>query len=366
EWEELQAITLTWRGYPSVLREIVRHAKEEVEVVIFCENCSSVVSYLQSYGIDTTNVTLLDVPSNTVWIRDYGANPVYANEVDSLVLVDWIYNRPRPKDDVIPDYVGNYFGVPVYETAEAPYDLVNTGGNFMSDGLGTGFSSNLVLEENGPFNVFGQSNHTEEGVDSIMQRFMGIAPYVKMETLPYDGIHHIDMHMKLLDEERLLVGQFPEGVSDGPQIEANIQYVLDHFQTAFGNPFEVIRIVQPPCANGNYPPYCSWGAEYRTYTNAMFINGTILVPVYGTALDQEALDAWQRAMPGYEIHGIDCTEIIKAGGAIHCIVKEVGVYDPLWIVHERVRDAWKGQPVDITATIKHRSGIASARVWYKT
>lgn len=36
---------------------------------------------------------------------------------------------------------------------------------------------------------------------------MGIERYIKMQTLPYDGIHHIDMHMKLLDEETLLVGQ---------------------------------------------------------------------------------------------------------------------------------------------------------------
>ena len=35
-----------------------------------------------------------------------------------------------------------------------------------------------------------------------------------MPTLPYDGIHHIDMHMKLLDEETLLVSEYPDGVAD--------------------------------------------------------------------------------------------------------------------------------------------------------
>ena len=39
------------------------------------------------------------------------------------------------------------------------------------------------------------------------------------------------MHMKLLDEETLLIGEYPEGTSDGPQIEANIQYVLSNFNT---------------------------------------------------------------------------------------------------------------------------------------
>ena len=35
-------------------------------------------------------------------------------------------------------------------------------------------------------------------------------------------IHHVDMHMKLLDEETILVGEYPEGVSDYYLIESNI------------------------------------------------------------------------------------------------------------------------------------------------
>ena len=61
-----------------------------------------------------------------------------------------------------------------------------------------------------------------------MDAFMGISTYIKMETLPYDQIHHIDMHMKLLDEETILVGEYPEGEADGP-IEANIEYIQDNY-----------------------------------------------------------------------------------------------------------------------------------------
>ncbi len=81
----------------------------------------------------------------------------------------------------------------------------------MVDGLGTAFSSKLVFEEN--------PTKTEEQIDSIMNLFMGINRFIKMDNLQYDVIHHIDMHMKLLDEETLLVGEYPTGVSDGPYIE---------------------------------------------------------------------------------------------------------------------------------------------------
>lgn len=49
------------------------------------------------------NVTILDANYDSVWMRDYAGNPVYGNEVDDLVMVDWIYNRPnRPNDNASP------------------------------------------------------------------------------------------------------------------------------------------------------------------------------------------------------------------------------------------------------------------------
>ncbi|MBK7343529.1 MAG: hypothetical protein IPJ06_10835 [Saprospiraceae bacterium] len=123
----------------------------------------------------------------------------------------------------------------------------------MSDGQGIGFSSLLVMEENGPNNTYGFSNHTEEEVDEIMYSYMGIDPYVKMTNLPYDLIHHIDMHMKLIDEETMIVGEYPQGIADGPQIEANLEYILDNFTTKWGTPFRVIRVPMPPDGQGKYP-----------------------------------------------------------------------------------------------------------------
>ena len=367
EWEELQSIVVTWDAFYSVLREIVRYSKDDVEVINVCEDSTAIKNYLTSHDIDFENLTFIQAPFNTVWVRDFGPNPVYQNDVDSLVLIDWIYNRPRPSDDVIPNVISEYLDVPLYSTTEVPYDLVHTGGNFMSDGLGMGFSSELILEENDSTSWFGTSAHTEEDIDTIMDEFMGIYEYPKMQSLLYDGINHIDMHMKLLDEQTLLVGEFPEGVSDGPRIEENIQYILDNYKTYWGTDFRIERIIQPPCRNGQYPPDCSASYEYRTYTNALFVNKTVLVPIYLTDTDSLALARWQELMPGYKIRGIDCRQIINSGGAIHCVTKEVGVNDPLWIAHRGLDDVEaeeNNSDYMVEAKIKHRSGIASAQVFW--
>jgi agmatine deiminase len=372
EWEELQALLVTWQASNNSLRdiltEIVRAARLECRVIVCCNNqtvLTAARNYLISKGVNVdSNVEFLIVPNNSIWIRDYGPNCVYANGVDSLYFIDWRYNRPRPLDDTLANRTSQYLGVPLYTTFEAPDDLVHTGGNFMSDGIGTSFSSRLVLEENSPGNPYGVTVKTEPQINAIMADYMGVQRYIKMDVLPYDAIHHIDMHMKLLDEETLLIGQYPAGVADGPQIEANLQYVLSNFKTPFGTPYKVVRIPMPP-HNGNYPDA---GGNYRTYANAVFVNKSVLVPFYETQFDTTAQRIWEEALPGYNIVGINCNAIIPSLGAIHCITKEVGVSDPLHIVHQPLpcmeNAVYSAYPV--WANLNHREGVASAKIYYTT
>ncbi|MFM9008437.1 MAG: agmatine deiminase family protein [Bacteroidota bacterium] len=365
EWEELQALLVAWKSYPSILREIVRAAKTETRVLIAYSGTdteASITAYLAAGGVDTVNVDFLGTPVNSVWSRDYGPWSVYTNDVDSLLTIDWIYNRPRPSDDAVPVAVANLISTPLYQTTTAPWNLVHTGGNFMTDGLGTGFSSELILEENSPAGGFG-INHTEPKIDSIMQAFMGIDRYIKMDKLPYDVIHHIDMHMKLLDEQTLLVGQYPPGISDGPQIEANLLYVVNTFNSAFGTPYRVVRIPMPD-DNNLYP---NNGGDYFTYTNSSFINKTLIVPVYGIPEDSLGLQVYRNELPGYRIVPINCAGMIGALGALHCITKDIGTSDPLLISHQALPNTNDTlNSYTVSARIQHRSGIVQADLYWRT
>ena len=198
EWEEIDALIITWTNYQSILKEIVRYSRTETQVLIICSDSNSVKTYLTNNGVPLSNVSYIIAPYNSVWVRDYGPWNLYSNDVDSLALIDWIYNRPRLQDDMVPTAVANYTGLPLFQTTVSPNDLIHTGGNFMTDGFGTGFSSNLILTDN--------PTKTTSQIDTILSHFMGINRYIKMTTLPYDEIHHIDMHLKLLDEETILAG----------------------------------------------------------------------------------------------------------------------------------------------------------------
>jgi len=169
--------------------------------------------------------------------------------------------------------------------------------------------------------------------------------------------------MQLLDEETLLVGRYPPGRADGPQIEANLRYLRDSIATTFGTAFRVVRIPMPAW-EGRYPD--SGRSPYLTYTNVVFINRTVLVPVYGLRTDSAALSILRHNLPGYRVIGIDCRQVIGAGGALHCITRTIGTREPLRILHQQLRsDEATGFPTEVSAFIDHPSGIARAQVHYR-
>lgn len=376
EWEEVEALTISWTSFPCIQKQIVAGAQNECLVIVFADDPSEAASYLTGNEcggpLTLENVEIVETEYNTIWIRDYGANTVYGNWNDDRVLVDWIYNRPRPEDDAIPDVLAETMGIDLYSTTAEPTDLMNTGGNWMSDGFGTAFASELVLDENDGGSTWWTDfpNHTETEIDGIMSDFHGTETFIKMPTLPFDGIHHIDMHMKLLDESTLLVAEYPEGVADGPQIDANMEYVLSNFTTRWGTPFDVVRIPSPPeqGGGGGYPDENGW---YLTYTNSVFVNNTLLLPTYYTEYDTTALRIYSELLPGYNVVGIDCDNngqaIISQSGAIHCITHTVGVEDPLIISHLPLPDTENTDtPYTVESYISHRSGIATATMHWST
>ena len=356
EFEEAGGLIVTWQAYSTELREIVRHAKLRVPVYIISNNPSSVQSFLNQGGVSMDNVTIVQLNSNSVWVRDYGPQSIYLNGTDELAFVDWVYNRPRPDDNMIPVNMSNYLDIPVFQMTNNPSRLIATGGNFMTDGHGAAFSSKLILREN--------LNLTETQIDNIMYSFKGIDRYIKMNELPNDVISHLDMHMKLLDEETLLVGEFPQGVSDGPDIEYNLNYLVTNHPTCYDREYQVVRIPMVPSPSGNYPP----NAHYRTFTNSIIINDLVLVPnYYNSALNLQALQIYQQAMPGYEILGVDMDNVISASGAIHCITREIAATDPIFISHATIREIDNYyQNYQVEATIKNVTGLTSASVFYRT
>jgi len=59
--------------------------------------------------------------------------------------------------------------------------------------------------------------------------------------------------------------------------------------------------------------------------------------------------------------------MISALGAIHCITKEIGVNEPVFISHAKLQNRYNlPAPYEVKTYIKTPSGVASANVYWRT
>jgi agmatine/peptidylarginine deiminase len=66
---------------------------------------------------------------------------------------------------------------------------------------------------------------------------------------------------------------------------------------------------------------------WRTYTNVIYANDVLLVPVYSETnmtLQQQAVGTYRSLLPKWNIKTINADDLIVSGGALHCAVMNLG------------------------------------------
>ena len=113
EWEPSEGVIIRWPLGISL--SLVAEMSEDVVVTTIVGSSSQETSARNAYasgGVNMENTQFIIAPTNSIWTRDYG--PWFIFQDEQLGIVDHIYNRPRPYDDVIPQVIGSEWGLAVY------------------------------------------------------------------------------------------------------------------------------------------------------------------------------------------------------------------------------------------------------------
>ncbi len=258
------------------------------------------VSDYTNAGVNMDNIEFITAPTNSYWTRDYGPGFI-ADGNDEVAVVDFPYNRPRPDDDAIPEAVATQLGLTRYGM-----DVVHTGGNYMSDGMGQAASTDLVFTEN---------NHNQTYVLDKMEDLLGIENYHVTIDAQGDYIQHIDTWAKFLDVDKILIGEVPESHYRYWAYEQVADYFAGEI-SSYGTPYQVYRVYTP---------------DGQPYTNALILNEKVYVPITGSSWDADALATYEDAMPGYEVLGFHGSW--HSTDALHCRVKDMADTGMLHISH---------------------------------
>jgi len=320
EFEEMRGVFITWQysSYSSrpIFREIVREVAEICRVYIIVGSSSeqdSITNYLQINNIPLDSVNFFTWPRNSIWIRDYGPWFVYKQD-NTEGIIDFIYNRPRPLDDTIPWRIGQSWAIPVYGSP-----LEHAGGNFMVDGLGTGFASTLIYQEN-PSMTPGQ-------IESLMLAYNGLEQFIVLPRINTEYTGHIDLWTKILNDTLVMVGEYAPGHPNHNILNDNADSI-GRCMNREGFSYRIARIPMP-WSTSDAPP---------SYLNSLIMNNKVLVPLYNQVEDDTALFIYQQLMPDHEIIGINCAAMSGWGGAIHCITMQLPSSRYLCIQHHPLTD----------------------------
>ena len=350
EWESSIGTMIRWPlGIPM---DLVFELAEDDKLFVLVENLNQqnlAINSFNSYQVNISNVEFVISESYSHWTRDYGPQFIIGQDYWKVINQQFNgYPEENGCNESIVSNTNNYLDGRIIngesrgweEDDDSNIDFANymnwdikdlslyfTGGNFMTDGYGTGFSTQLMANENEISN-----NHFLQ----IVRDELYLSDYHFFENPNELSIQHIDCLAKLVNSETVIIKQVPQSSPEYDCIE-NFAQAFSDLNTFYGRPFKIFRIYCPVINGG------MWEVNpVAAYTNSLILNSKVLVPQYGSINsinDENALNIYREAMPGYEVIGFynNTGSPWYAEDALHC--RTIGIFNPnmLHISHKSIR-----------------------------
>lgn len=340
EWERHEGTWFSWPRpegisfpgkYHTVPENLVRifievARRERVHINIPNENYEYIVrGHLAEYGFPREllrRVRFHFVPTNEAWCRDHGPAFVVRDGGGRgkgkrrVAVVDWGFNAwggkypPYDSDDNVPTRVAAELGLPVFYPG-----IVMEGGAIDVNGAGTLLTTTDCL-----LNKNRNPDLSKEQIEQYLKDYYG-QRHVCWLTGGIEGDDtdgHVDDLARFISPGKIVVGLEEDPKSPNYRVLRRVRKQLEGLRDQDGRAFEIVEIPMPGAVvhDGEQLP--------ATYVNFAFVNGAVLVPTYRDKRnDRRAMEILSQHLPGREVVGVDCTELIWGLGAIHCLSQQV-------------------------------------------
>lgn len=241
----------------------------------------------------------------TIWIRDWAPIATAEQKSYKAKFFPQYYSEKEESDADIDHQVGvdlaKDLQFEVSRLSWGEHDLYLDGGNFIHNGNGVGITTNRVIGDN--------ENLSIEQIKSVFQEQLGIQKLIILPVEPGDDTGHIDGMVRFLDENTVVVGDYPTDYEEGKAFLDRIAARLceEHFN--------VVRVMnQMPEEQKNERV----ASAYGNYVNFLRVGNHLFLPQYGSEYDEQAkntLDNYYHVIPLN--HEVD--KLARLGGVLNCI-----------------------------------------------
>ncbi len=305
----------------------------------------------ERFGVKAEDLNLLKsipIETQSVWARDWAPLFSYSSS-GGYGLVDYQYYADRPIDDAVPAKLASFLrgsGLSRGQTLQnLPIDVEIEGGNVMCTATNCFVSREVLkrLEERG-------ETPNAAAIKAELEKYFSQTFWI-VPRLPFESTGHIDIWAKFLNDKTVIIGEISEESlaavpDDQKETYRQVRLFLEEQatgMTADGQPASdslaaVLKRVHPEITIQRLPmptPGIYRGVEtFRTYTNSVLYNGIAIVPQYlrgnravpserelTTLHEREVEKIYKQA--GYQVVWIRADNLIRDGGAWHCVVMQI-------------------------------------------
>jgi agmatine deiminase len=256
---------------------------------------------LAERGLSADTLRFLAVPMDTGWVRDFG--PIFVCEGAGIFhAIDAAYDKPgREHDDSAAGAIADLF-----QAATTVTPLRWQGGNILSNGQG------LLVTTTQSINANIECGYDVDTVTRFLRSRFGVQQIVVLEHLVGERTGHVDMYACFTSPQTIVVGEYDESVdpTNAAVLDRNAARLAE-IQTSKGK-LKVIRIPMPTNGDG----------VWRSFTNVVFANGTLLVPTYpdvDPSAGDRALAIYRRLLPGWKVFAVDVGSMARHQGGLRCV-----------------------------------------------
>lgn len=328
EWAEHERTFISWpvqasmcypdhydvvcsQGYTEFIRAMAEF--EPVTVVVNPDDLAKVSGLFEG----NERISFLPIEHNDAWLRDNG--PTFLlNEQAELAGVNWGFNAwggkysPWDLDDAVAPQILDAMGVKQFD---AP--LVLEGGSIHTDGEGT-----LLTTEECLLNPNRNPELSREEIEALVKSHVNVQEIIWLKRgLSGDETDgHVDNVACFAAPGKVILQVCDDPADENYEITQENRAILANAVDAKGRKLEVIEIPQPPKA---------FHEDQRltlSYLNFYFVNGGIILPVFGGAAeetDRKAAEILGEAFPDRKIRTVDGMAIIREGGNVHCTTQQM-------------------------------------------
>ncbi|MCZ4341024.1 agmatine deiminase family protein [Sphingomonadaceae bacterium G21617-S1] len=317
EWAPHDAVWIGFPSHPDLWEEDLEPARGEVvafaeavhaggkgeNVILVAADEASATRAAELAG-DTAEV--ITQPFGDIWLRDTA--PILVRGPAGLAAADFEFNwwggkYALPGDESIGARLAARTALPLRS-----HDWVFEGGAIDVDGTGLGVTTEQCLLNPNRNPGLGRAE-----IEARLREGLGVERLLWLG----DGLlnDHTDGHV---DNLARFVAPGRIAIPDAAgQDDPNAAIFADARARAMAFGLDVVALPSPGLveSDGEIIP--------ASYMNFYIGNAAVVVPLYGAANDEAAVDAIGRLFPGRTVVGFRADHILTGGGSFHCISQQI-------------------------------------------